>query len=491
MDFQRHRLGRDDWTGRRGLEVPPPTLPHHEEVEHRVREFLSAPIPSLSGDYYGSPTETARAIFRLPKRKAPGLDGIPTIAIKQLPRRAMVAMTRLFNGMLRTGHFPACWKTGRVIAKAGKDPRLVSSQRSITLLSHIAKLFERVLLRRLLRHLTPRREQFGFRSGHSTTLQLARVLHHMAVEHNRGRRTVGVFLDIEKAFDRVWHSGLLYKLIENRIPPALMRTVASFLKDRDFYVTVEDATSDPRPIRAGVPQGSCLSPCLRQRVSRIISSGRPRCGYTPEGPRPTAGLARQMACRCECHEDGALLTGQQRAMPAKLRLRGQKVEWQTRVRYLGVQIDRSMRMAAQVEHVIHQSRAARSMLRPVLRSHLPLRVKVTLYKGYIRSRLTYAAPAWYALCSISQKKRIQAQQNIALRMIVGAGRYVSNDVIARDLCIETVEEFIQRIARRMFDIADQGPYEFLRNIAPMQESSSSGRPLPRELLRTPPPKHQN
>ncbi|GBP59030.1 hypothetical protein EVAR_15033_1 [Eumeta japonica] len=91
--------------------------------------------------------------------------------------------------------------------------------------------------------------------------------------------------------------------------------------------------------------------------------------------------------------------------------------------------------------------------------------------------------------SASQRKRIQAQQNIALRMIAGAGRYVLIDVIARDLCIETVEEFIQRIARRMFDIADQGPYEFLQNITPMQERSPSGRPLPRELLRTPPPKN--
>ncbi|GBP33357.1 RNA-directed DNA polymerase from mobile element jockey [Eumeta japonica] len=53
-------------------------------------------------------------------------------------------------------------------------------------------------------------------------------------EHNRGRRTVGVFLAIEKAFDRVWHSRLLFKLIDNQIPPALVRTVASFLKDRDF-----------------------------------------------------------------------------------------------------------------------------------------------------------------------------------------------------------------------------------------------------------------
>ncbi|GBP51810.1 Probable RNA-directed DNA polymerase from transposon X-element [Eumeta japonica] len=78
----------------------------------------------------------------------------------------MVAMTRLFNGILRTGNFLGCWKMGRDIAilKAGKDSRLASSQRPITLLTHIAKLFEHIILRHLHRHLIPRQEQFGFRS---------------------------------------------------------------------------------------------------------------------------------------------------------------------------------------------------------------------------------------------------------------------------------------------------------------------------------------
>ncbi|GBP57179.1 hypothetical protein EVAR_37858_1 [Eumeta japonica] len=136
-------------------------------------------------------------------------------------------------------------------------------------------------------------------------------------------------------------------------------------------------------------------------------------------------------------------------MPPKLRLRGQEVEWQTRVRYLSVQIDRSMRMAAEVENFIHQIRVARSMLCSVLRSHLLFQTKVALYKGYIRSRIMYAAPAWYN--STSQRKNIQAQQNIALRMILRAGLQ-----------------------------------EFLQNIALMYERSSSSRPFPRELLQTPP-----
>ncbi|GBP00860.1 hypothetical protein EVAR_2205_1 [Eumeta japonica] len=85
---------------------------------------------------------------------------------------------------------------------------------------------------------------------------------------------------------------------------------------------------------------------------------------------------------------------------------------------------------------------------------------------------------------MSQRKRIQSQQNIVLRMILGVGWYNLNDVIACDRHIEIVGEFIQHRARWMYDLADQGPHEFLRNIAPMHERSPSGRPLPGELIKS-------
>ncbi|CAG5055375.1 unnamed protein product [Parnassius apollo] len=92
---------------------------------------------------------------------------------------------------------------------------------------------------------------------------MTRVLHLLAAEYNRGRISSGVFLDIEKAFDRVWHIGLLYRLEEQTsVPPAILRLMASFLEDRKFYVSVEDAESATRTIKAGVSQGSCLSPVL-------------------------------------------------------------------------------------------------------------------------------------------------------------------------------------------------------------------------------------
>ncbi|CAH2107573.1 unnamed protein product [Euphydryas editha] len=237
---------------------------HHAAVEEEMQRFLSGPAPTLQGVEPISLSELRRAVCRLPKRKAPGPDGITNAALMQLPIGCLAALTRLFNGILQTGHFPEAWKTGKIIVlpKPGKDRRLPGSYRPITLLSHIAKLFERLLLRRMAPHLPLREEQFGFRSSHSTTLQLARVVNHLASELNNRHCTVGVFLDMEKAFDRVWHAGLLAKLINMTTPPAIVRVLASFLEGRSFYVSVEGADSRPRPIRAGVPQGSCLSPRL-------------------------------------------------------------------------------------------------------------------------------------------------------------------------------------------------------------------------------------
>ncbi|GBP33481.1 RNA-directed DNA polymerase from mobile element jockey [Eumeta japonica] len=117
-----------------------------------------------------------------------------------------------------------------------------------TLLSHVAKIFERVLLTKLRLFLTARQEQYGFRSRHSTTLHLIRVLHHLASKRNCKRYTVAVLLDMEKAFDRVWHDGLIHKLLDTSLPSALTRVVTNFLQRRGFCVAVDDVLFALRPI---------------------------------------------------------------------------------------------------------------------------------------------------------------------------------------------------------------------------------------------------
>jgi retron-type reverse transcriptase len=74
--------------------------------------------------------------------------------------------------------------------------------------------------------------------------------------------TAAVFLDIEKAFDTTWHTGLLYKLSKLKFPIYLIKLIKSHLTNRKFRVSVEGEMSTPREMQAGVPQGSVLAPIL-------------------------------------------------------------------------------------------------------------------------------------------------------------------------------------------------------------------------------------
>ncbi|CAH2085256.1 unnamed protein product [Euphydryas editha] len=142
-------------------------------------------------------------------------------------------------------------------------------------------------------------------------------------------------------------------------------------------------------------------------------------------------------------------------------------------------------MVSTVNQAVNHATAARSKLYSVFTSKLPLRTKLKVYGAYVRSRLTYAAPAWYALCSASQARRLQVQQNRCLRLIVGAPRYVRNDVLHRDTRTPTVEEYVRKLARAMFARADNGACIHLHGIAPLHARPPESRPLPRELLLTP------
>lgn len=65
-----------------------------------------------------------------------------------------------------------------------------------------------------------------------------------------------VSLDVEKAFDKVWHPGLLYKLIQMEIPDQFIKLIKSFLTNRSFQIKLKNTLSKPRPIKADIPQDS-------------------------------------------------------------------------------------------------------------------------------------------------------------------------------------------------------------------------------------------
>lgn len=135
-----------------------------------------------------------------------------------------------------------------------------------------------------------------------------------------------------------------------------------------------------------------------------------------------------------------------------------------------------------IKRALDGVKAARFLLRPILSSKLSLNVKIATYKLYIRSRLTYAAPAWYGLLSQTNKTKLKNQQSTSLRWIVDAPRYVRKSTIQRDLKIESLDTFIRRLTTDMFARADKSGLSHLRGIAPLHARPPDGRPLARELI---------
>jgi hypothetical protein len=160
------------------------------------------------------------------------------------------------------------WKPAQVISilKPGKDPALPSSYRFISLLDVIGKLFEKILLARILYEVSERGlmrdEQFGFTPRHSRSLQLARQFERITRNFDAKRLTGAVFLDVAKVFHTVWIDGLLYKLTLLNFSFYIVHTISSFLRDRMFEASFQTATSSRRGMRAGVAQGGLISSVL-------------------------------------------------------------------------------------------------------------------------------------------------------------------------------------------------------------------------------------
>ncbi|CAB0041795.1 unnamed protein product, partial [Trichogramma brassicae] len=461
---------------------------HAEDIQKLLDEYFLRPIPPDEDPIVFTPGQVLRMIRKTKLRKAPGPDGIPNEALRHLPPRAIATLTRLYNGILRTGHYPSIWKLGRVIMlpKPNKNVLNPGSYRPITLLATISKVFEKLLLQHLTPHVTPRDEQFGFRAEHSTTLQLTRVLHHMTTAYNKGEKTVGVFLDMEGAFDRVWHPGLIYKLSTSTTPRRVVKTVANFLTNRLFQVAVGDSVSTVRTIEAGVPQGSCLSPVLYARYTDDIplESGSHLALYADDAAYYASSMSTKQAVKVVQRTLDALpdwlarwrlsinvaktqaIVISRTALPPRLSLQAQDVAWTSPVKYLGVQIDRRLTMKDQVQAAVNSTRAARALLRPVLDSVLPLKVKLGVYKTYIRPRLTYAAPAWYALTNERRRKQLEAQQSISLRVITKAPRYVRNSTIQKGLQMESLDATIRRLTRRLFQRVGESTLPHIQELAP-------------------------
>ena len=209
--------------------------------------------------------------------------------LRHLSKHALQHLTLLFNSILQLGYFPTIWKSAKVIPvhKPNKPPEDANSYRPISLLSSISKLLECIIASRLTtfinqNHLIPD-TQFGFRKQHSTISQLARIVDHISHGYNLRKHTGMALLDLEKAYDTVWITGFLYKLIVLKIPKYLLCILRSHLEGCTYTVHINDVCSTPISPQAGLPHGAVLSTTLFiLYIAGLFPSGFPtKTPYTP------------------------------------------------------------------------------------------------------------------------------------------------------------------------------------------------------------------
>ncbi|XP_035205979.1 uncharacterized protein LOC118181012 [Stegodyphus dumicola] len=170
------------------------------------------------------PSEVYGYIEKLLVKKSPGIDKISNKMIGCMGILMLLKLTSIINDMLRLGHYPMLWKTAFIIPilKPGKPPAEPASYRPISLLSSLRKVAEHIILTRLQVYMDLKNviipQQHGFRKKQSSVHQLYRVTEYISQGLQERQTTGAIFLDVAKAFDRVWLEGLMHKIISLGFP---------------------------------------------------------------------------------------------------------------------------------------------------------------------------------------------------------------------------------------------------------------------------------
>ena len=236
-------------------------------TDKRYMKFMGESNKQSMYMFKTNPNEIFKLIKNLKNKKSSGFDEISAKFLKLCAPYVSTPLANIFNASISKGVYPDLLKTARVtpIYKKGvkSDP---GNYRPISVLSQVNKVFEKILHKRLYKYLSKFKilyeYQFGFREGHSTTQALVEITDRLKKAIDEKMLTCGIFIDLTKAFDTVDHAILLDKMYNYGIRGNVHNLFKSYLSNRQQYVKVNNANSDMKPVKCGVPQGSVLGPLL-------------------------------------------------------------------------------------------------------------------------------------------------------------------------------------------------------------------------------------
>ena len=449
-----------------------------------------------------------KIIRNLNVNKAHGHDEISIRMLKICDSSIVEPLMIIFKNCLKFGIFPDSWKKSNIVPIHKKgDKQILNNYRPVSLLPVCGKIFERIIFKNLYEHLEKNNllssSQSGFKSSDSCTYQLLSITHliYSGFDYNPSLETRGVFLDISKAFDKVWHNGLIYKLRSVGVTGELLTLIKSFIKNRSQRVVLNGQSSSWLPILAGVPQGSILGPLFFLVYINDLSSGLKcepklfaddtslfsvvydkdvssknlnddldsisnwafqwKMSFNPDPSKQAQEII--FSRKKELNNDSVLCFNE---LPVK-QSNCQK--------HLGMQLDKSLNFNLHIQEKIGKANKGLGILRK-LNCLLPRKSLLIIYKAFIRPHLDYGDIIYDQPNNESFCRKIESVQYNAALAITGAIRGTSQDKIYQELGLESLRS--RRWFRKLctfYKIKTTKCPKYLYDLIPSTSSSYSTR----------------
>ena len=435
------------------------TLPNHNIL----------PLNSLTTCHINA-DNVLELIRSLDANKSHGFDQISARMLKIGDKSIVKPLLLIFENALNEGTFPLLWKKANVtpIHKKG-DKSNIKNYRPISVLPLCGKLFERIIFNSLYSYFNNNNilnvNQSGFRSGDSCINQLLDITHMIfkSFDANPSLEIRGVFLDISKAFDKVWHNGVLFKLRSNGVEGKLLDLIESFLCERYQRVVLNGQSSCWLKIKAGVPQGSILGPLLFLIYINDISNNLEsnvklfaddtslfsivfdknlssqtlnndlikiqqwayqwKMNFNPDASKQAQEVIFSRKTNKPQHPD--LLFNQS------------QVQRSDAQKHLGVILDNKLNFNQHVKCAMDKANKGINVLRK-LRYYVPRDSLIRIYKTFIRSQLDYADIIYDQPSNMSFCDKLESIQYNSALAITGAIRGTSKDKLYKELGLESL-----------------------------------------------------
>ena len=208
--------------------------------------------------------EVEAALRRMKRDKAPGPSGVTSDLLKYAGAPGLEALTAVFQKIMEEEVSPPEWSVSLTLPlyKKKGDALLCGKYRSLRLLEHAMKGWEHVLLARLKEFISIDPQQFGFQAGRSTSDAIF-IIRQLQEKYSSKKKTLyHIFVDLEKAFDKVPREAVRWALRRKKVPERLVELVCMLYNHSTSKVKVAGVLSEEFPINVGVHQGSALSPLL-------------------------------------------------------------------------------------------------------------------------------------------------------------------------------------------------------------------------------------